>query len=89
MNETNTTEGGYMNSYGRTTGLVDATTQFVEAFGDEHILSYRDYMSNAVSNDKASAGAWADARVELMSEVMVYGSVVCGLTQFDVGIFCF
>ena len=89
MNETNTTEGGYASCYGRTTGLVQATTQFVEAFGDEHILTYRDYLSNAVTNGQASAAAWADCRVELMNEIMVYGSLIKGLTQFDVGIFCF
>lgn len=89
MNETNVTTGGYIGSYGRTTGLTEAVNQFVAAFGDEHILTYRDYMSNAVTNGQSSAAEWVDARVELMNEVMIYGSVIGGPTQFDVGIFCF
>ncbi len=89
MNEIDSTEGGYVGSTGRTEGLVQATDIFIGAFGDAHVLSYRDYLSNAVTNGKSSAAAWNDCRVEFMNELFTYGSLVRGLTQFDVGIFCF
>ena len=38
------------------------------AFGDAHVLKHRAYLSTSTS-----AGAWHNARVELMSETMVYG----------------
>lgn len=86
----NTTEGGYANSYGRTTGLTAAETTIVGAFGDAHVLSYRDYLSNAVTDGTASAGAWTDCRIELMSEMMVYGSCIrCAPSTQEVGIFTF
>ena len=41
------------------------------AFGEGHILNHREYMSTSTS-----AGAWHDARVELMNESMVYGQMI-------------
>ena len=41
------------------------------AFGETHILKHREYMSTSTS-----AGAWHDARVELMNESMVYGQMI-------------
>ena len=42
-----------------------------EAFGEGHVLNHREYMSTSTS-----AGAWHDARVELMNESMVYGQMI-------------
>ena len=41
------------------------------AFGEEHVLNHREYMSTSTS-----AAAWHDARVELMNESMVYGQMI-------------
>ena len=38
------------------------------AFGDEHVIKHRAYLSTSTS-----AGAWHTSRVELMNETMVYG----------------
>ena len=73
MNDTNTTEGGYVGSAMRTTNLAEATNTFISAFGDTHVLTYRDFLTNATKDGKASGWAWTDCRVELMSEIMVYG----------------
>ena len=76
MNDTNITTGAYVGSKMYTEGLEQAKTTIQNVFGSEHVLSHRIYLSNAVSNGKASAGAWADSIVDLMCEHMVYG---CGI----------
>lgn len=76
MNDTNITTGAYVGSKMYTEGLEQAKTMIQNAFGTEHVLSHRIYLSNAVSNGKTSAGAWTDSIVDLMCEQMVYG---CGI----------
>ena len=75
MNDTDTTDGGYMGSKMYTEGLNQAKTTIKAAFPN-HVLKHRVYLTNAVSNGKPSAGAWCDSEVELMNEQMVYGGAV-------------
>jgi hypothetical protein len=81
MNTANTTEGGYVGSYMYTTGLNQAKTKIHTDFSG-HVLTHRRYLSTAVTDGQASAGAWFDSDVELMNEVMVYGSVVNGRASY-------
>ena len=76
MNDTNTTEGAYVNSKMRTENLEQAKTTIKNTFGASHVLSHRLYLSNATANGRASAGGWYDADVEIMTEHMVYGNGV-------------
>lgn len=76
MNDTNTTEGAYVNSKMRTENLKQAKTTIKNTFGASHVLSHRLYLSNATKNGMASAGGWYDADVEIMTEHMVYGNGV-------------
>lgn len=75
MNDTNTTEGGYVGSKMYKEGLEQAKTTIKAVFGDM-LLTHRDYLTNAVTDCHASAGAWFDSQVELMNEIMVYGTHV-------------
>lgn len=75
MNASNTTEGGYTDSLMYTEGLEAAKTTISAAFGDL-LLTHREYLTNAVTNGHASAGAWFDSNVELMNEIMVYGAYI-------------
>lgn len=75
MNDTNITTGAYVGSKMYTEGLEQAKTTIKAAFSG-HVLSHRIYLSNATSNDEASAGAWVDSEVDLMCEHMVYGNGV-------------
>ena len=75
MNDANSTEGGYANSKMRASGLDEAKAKFTAAFGDM-IITHRELFTNAVTNGKPSGGAWMDATVELMNEIMVYGTAV-------------
>ena len=76
MNDTDTTEGAYVNSKMRTENLEQAKTTIKSTFGASHVLSHRLYLSNATANGRASAGKWYDADVEIMTEHMVYGNGV-------------
>ena len=76
MNDTNSTEGAYVNSKMRTENLEQAKTTIKNAFGASHVLSHRLYLSNATANGRASAGGWYDADVEIMTEHMAYGNGV-------------
>ena len=75
MNETNTTEGGYVGSEMYTDNLEQAKTAFANAFGDM-LLTHREYLINATTDGYASSGAWFDSTVELMNENMVYGCMI-------------
>lgn len=78
MNDTNTTEGGYVGSKMYTEGLDSARTAIQAAFGDM-LLTHREYLVNAVSSGSPSGVAWMDSTVDLMNECMVYGSYIRGI----------
>ena len=71
-----TTANGYAGSDMRTTNLENAKTTISNAFGSNHIITYKQTFTNAVSGGNATNGAWYDATVELMSESMVYGAPI-------------
>ena len=81
----NDTTGAYANSDMRTTNLTQATNKIITDFGSSHVISYRDILPNATADGQASGWAWYDCKVELMSEVMVYGTKVWGNTGYEVG----
>jgi len=88
MNPTNTTEGGYANSEMRTSGLDQAKTKIHADFAG-HVVNHKKFLSNATSDGQASAATWLNSDVELMNEVMVYGSVVDGkgvYGRYNIGI---
>ena len=75
MNESNTTEGGYVGSKMYTENLDQAKTAISAAFGSG-LLTHREYLCNAVTDGKESAGGWFDSTVELPSEIMIYGNSI-------------
>ena len=81
MNDTNITTGGYVGSKMYTEGLNQAKTTITAAFGTAHILNHRQYLCNAVTNGRQSAGSWYDSTVELMTEQNCYGGKVFGVSN--------
>lgn len=96
MNDTNTTEGGYVGSKMRKTTLPLYSAGYQSAFGSAHILGWRNLVTNNVDKTVGSSGyittlgasqqwEWANAVCELMSESMVYGAPVWSSSGFDTG----
>lgn len=83
MNETNTTEGGYVGSLMHTEGLEQAKTLIQQAFGVEHVLSHRIYLVNNTSSGHPSSGGWYDSTVDLMNENMVYGCMIFSVANIS------
>jgi len=77
MNATNITTGGYTGSEMYLTGLDGAKTTINAAFPGK-VLTHRQILCNATVDGKPSGWAWFDSSVDLMNEVMVYGSSVFG-----------
>ena len=84
MNSTDITTGGYYNSEMRggnnylvsgSSNLYSASQTIKSAFGSSHILTHREMLTNAVTSGNSSGWAWYDSSVDLMSEVMVYGTL--------------
>ena len=87
MNDTNTTDGGYVNSKMKKTIIPsdEVTGKITSAFGS-HVVQYRSLLCNAVANGVASGWEWCDTKVDLMNEYMVYGSSVTGNGVYNAGI---
>ena len=58
MNDTNTTEGGYVGSKVYTSVLDQALAKIKADFGESHIVTYRTLLVNATSNGIPSNWAW-------------------------------
>lgn len=84
MNPTNTTDGGYTGSQMRTTNLASAISTIESIFAG-HVITHRQLLVNAATTGKANGWAWFDAKVELMNEVMVYGSSAWGVSDIGNG----
>ena len=78
MNTSNVTTGGYTGSAMYKSNLAQAKTTIKAAFGSAHVLTKREFLTNAVNGNTPSGWAWFDCDVELMNEVQVYGSVAWG-----------
>lgn len=72
MNDSNTTEGGYVLSKMYTDVMPTVKEKVTAAFQDM-VLKHIEYLVNAVTDGHPSAGGWFDSTVELMNEIMVYG----------------
>lgn len=84
FNETSSTDGGYLKSYIHQTVLPCYASAIGTALGG-HLLTYRDWLTNAVTDGVASGCEWADVTLQLMSEIQLYGTEVWGRSQYEAG----
>lgn len=85
MNNSDIVVDGYVGSVMRTANMDQAKTTINNAFGDA-VLAHREFLINTTGGGHSLNGVWTDSSVDLMSEVMVYGSYICtpsneGLTE--------
>lgn len=96
MNATNTTSGGYIGSDMWKTTIPKYATAIQNAFGNSHVLSHRELLSDGESDTVPSgAGAgwtggatgwnWYDVICNIFNETMVYGGRVLSSSFIDVG----
>lgn len=96
MNETNTTTGGYLNSYMHQTVLPCYAKSLKTALNN-HLLSHRTILSNTINASTpsmAGAGftgastswAWVTTELQLMTEQQLYGSRAWTSSAYDIGI---
>ena len=95
MNNDNVTTGGYKGSRMYKNTIPACATGIVNAFGSDHILTFRDGISNSVDNSHVSSGLpqfigtpgwwgeWVSVQCNLMSEKMVYGAPICAAGAMD------
>lgn len=77
MNDSNTTEGGYILSKMYKTNLNATRNKIKTIFGSDNILEHRELFTNSVTNGYPSAGAWYNSTIDLMNEPMVIGGYEC------------
>lgn len=96
MNDTNTAAGGYVATKMWTETIPKYVTGITNAFGSAHVLAHKELLTKAINADAPSgAGAggmgsstewdWYDTLVNIPSEPMIYGGLVCGSSAYDVG----
>ena len=97
MNPTADTTGGYISSDMWTIHMVNWANAIKTAFGNSHVLTHQELLSNAI-NDTVPSGAgggfvgsayswvWVDVDVNIPNEQMIYGGRVWG-SGFDSGSF--
>ena len=78
MNSANVTTGAYYGSNMVSAGLTQALATVKADFGESHVLTYRNLLSNAASNGASSNWAWFDRQIDLMNQAMVYGHQTWG-----------
>ena len=95
MNATNTAEGGYAGSEMYRSVIPACATGIVNAFGADHILTFRDHLTRDLNTSAVSSGitvftgapnwngAWYSQQCNLMSEAMVYDGPHCASSALD------
>ena len=95
MRPTRTTAGGYGGSEMYEKIIPAGATGIVNAFGSDHILTFRDSITNSVDTSHVSSGipqftgtpgwpgTWVSVQCNLMSEKMVYGAPICSAGAAD------
>lgn len=73
MNDSNTTEGGYIGSKMDKTHLKPIANMIRGTFGSDNVLMHRELLINKVTDGHASGGDFYDVSIALPSEIMMYG----------------
>ena len=98
MNSSNTTVGGYLNSYMHSTFLSGRVLTALSGIGitiSDHLVKHKKLLTNSIKNNGtnrfgAPSGCsndwiWKDEYISLMSEIQLFGSIVWSSSGYDTG----
>ena len=98
MNPSNSSEGGYLNSYMHSTFLSEKVLTALSGIGitiSDHLVKHKKLLTNSITNNGinrygTSTGCsneweWEDAYISLMSEIQLYGSIIWSSSGYDTG----
>ena len=98
MNPSNTTEGGYFNSYMHSTFLSERVLTALSGIGitiSDHLVKHKKLLTTSITNDGinrfgtstgcANSLDWKDTYISLMSEIQLFGSIVWSSSGYDTG----
>ena len=95
MNNTNSTDGGYVNSTMYTETLNTVYTDYIEPVFSNHVLDYNNLLTNKINASGynrfgrdtgcSSGWEWKTRKLDLMNEVDVYGSIAFSSSGYDIG----
>lgn len=74
MQNTDSTDGGYKNSYVKTDVLPSILDDINALFGESNILNRSVAMSTSASDGIVNSSAIFESKIDIMNELMVYGS---------------
>ena len=95
MNTSNTSSGGYANSYMVSTVLPSVLSTYITPVFGSHVLTYRTLLTTAVTttlynrygNNTGASSNWATytRSLDLMNENQVFGSIIVSSSLYDTG----
>ncbi len=78
--------GGYMGSNMKQVTLPNILQTYVEPVFGNHIIEHSNWLSDAVVDGKASHSSSYKTKIDLMSEISVFGTTIVSSTIYDIGI---
>ena len=102
MNPSDTTSGGYFNSYMHNNFLTEGIISALSSVGittTNHLLSHRKLLTKSINNSGSNRTGyfsgcsnkweWKDNQfISLLSEIQLYGSIIYSSSGFDTGEAC-
>ena len=98
MNSSNTTEGGYFNSYMHSTFLSGRVLTALSGIGittSDHLVKHKKILTTSIANSGinrsgysdgcSNSHEWKDEYISLMSEIQLFGSIIWSSAGFDTG----
>ncbi len=78
--------GGYMGSNMKQKILPQILSDYVEPIFNNHVMSHQNILSDKVENGVPSRFTWYNTKLDLMSEVSVFGAAFVSLHPINIGV---
>lgn len=98
MNSSDTTQGGYLNSYMHSTFLSGRVLTALSGIGitiSDHLVKHKKLLTTSITNNGISRYGtsngcsnnfeWKDEYISLMSEIQLFGSIIWSSSGYDTG----